>query len=171
MTMSKMIFSIISQEYPESTKELLGNVNNQMRGLLLDTQYITAFYSIYNPENQTITISNAGHALPLFYRASKKKVLALDSFGYFVGIADDSVYEEKVLKVEPGDRLFMYTDGITEIKNKEKEEYGENRLAKFIINNPDIKGDEFCDALLNDVESFAKLDYRDDDIAFLNIEF
>ena len=170
MSMAKMIFSIYSSRFT-STSGLFSSVNEQMQGLLLDTQYITSFFVIYHNISKTISYSNAGHTRALYHRASKNKVLALDTSGYFIGLSKKTNYEEKTLPVEPGDRLLLYTDGITEIKSYEGEEFGENRLAKFISEKNTVNGDTFCNALLSEVKSFAPLENRVDDIAFLNIEF
>ena len=170
MTMAKMIFSIYASRF-SSTSELFSSVNEQMNGLLLDTQYITSFFVIYNSKTKTIHYSNAGHTRALYYRCSKKKVLALDTSGFFIGLAIDSKYEEKTLQIDPGDRLLLYTDGITEIKNTNGDEFGENRLAKFLVDNISIKGEEFCNLLFKEIVSYAPHENRVDDIAFLNIEF
>lgn len=170
MSMAKMIFSIYSSRF-SSAHELFGSVNDQMNGLLLDTQYITAFFVIYDHQTKTIYYSNAGHTRALYFRASKKQVIALDANGYFIGLSKDTVYEEKKLSVEPGDKLLLYTDGITEIKNYNGDEFGENRLGKFISSHNSITGPEYCTALLDEVKAFSPLENRVDDIAFLNIEF
>ncbi|HNW28108.1 MAG TPA: SpoIIE family protein phosphatase [Spirochaetota bacterium] len=170
MSMAKMIFSIYSSRYG-STHELFGSVNEQMTGLLLDTQYITAFFVIYDSKSKTLLYSNAGHTRALYYRAAKKQVVALDTKGFFIGLAKDTVYEEKKHPVEPGDKLLLYTDGISELKNYNGEEFGENRLAKFMSEHNTVTGDSFCKALLDEVKSFSPLENRLDDIAFLNIEF
>lgn len=170
MSMAKMIFSIYSSRY-ETTRELFSSVNEQMTGLMLDTQYITAFFVIYDPSSGTIRYSNAGHTRALYHRASKNGVMALDADGLFIGLSKETIYEEKALPVEPGDTLLLYTDGITEIRNFEGKEFGENRLARFLSGKSSIKGEKFCDMLLNEVKGFAPLENRVDDIAFLRIEF
>jgi serine phosphatase RsbU (regulator of sigma subunit) len=170
MSMSKMIFNIYSTQFT-STSKMFSTVNEQMIGLLLDTQYITAFFVIYDNKTKTIRYSNAGHTRALFYRSAKNQVLALDANGFFIGLSKDTVYEEKSLAVESGDKLLLYTDGITEIKNFEGEEFGESRLARFISDKHAITGDLFCKALLQEIKTFAPLENRVDDIAFLNIEF
>jgi len=170
MTMSKMTF-LQNAPNAETSKDLMSLVNGQMRGLLMDSQYITSFYVIYDSKNSTIQFTNAGHNPPLFYRASRDAILALDTNGFFIGISDESEYENKAIKVQKGDRLFLYTDGITEIKKPDGEEYGEKRLAAFIKKNNNIKGDNFCAELLEEVDSFVPLNNRSDDIAFLSIEF
>jgi len=170
MTMSKMIFSIYSEKF-RSTSDLMTEVNKQLRGTLLDMQYITAFYLIYDNISKSLTYSNAGHTRPLYYKSSKNQIAALDSFGWFIGISDDTAYEEKKITVSSGDRLILYTDGITEAKNKEGEEFGEIRLARFIKNNHGLHNKEFCNYLIETVNEFIDGTEINDDIAFLNIEF
>ncbi len=170
MSMAKMIYSLYASRY-NSTRDYLTAINSQMRGLLLSGQYITTFYVIYDDETGTIRFTNAGHTRALYYRASKDKILALDTFGFFVGITDEVNYEEKSISVHPGDRLLLYTDGLTEIKNIARHEYGMNSLASSIKKNHHLHGEEFNKAILYDVESFSSLDNRDDDVAFLSIEF
>lgn len=170
MTMSKMMFGLYASQI-DSPRILLSRINNEIRKLILDNQYITAFYLIYDSENMRIRFTNAGHARPLYYRRSTGKVLALDTDGLFVGIKDDTEYEEKSLSVQEGDRLVLYTDGITEIKNEAREEFGEKRLARYIINNADVTGSQFCDGLLEEIRAFSGGQPPNDDIAFLNIEF
>ncbi len=170
MTMSKMLFSIYAPDY-DTTSQLMSKVNEEMRGLLLDMQYITAFYIMYDTESKILRFTNAGHTRPMFYRRNTGKVMALDTNGLFIGIKDDTYYEEKSIKVENGDRLLLYTDGITEHKNDQKEEYGETRLARYVRENGHIHGDQFCDSLLEHLESFSTLDNRTDDIALVYIEF
>ncbi len=170
MTMSKMLCSVYSRE-TNSTTELLARVNREIRNILIDSQYITAFYVIYDPEQNIIRFSNAGHTRALFYRKAKNRVLALDTDGLFLGISDVTFYEEKSLKIENGDRLFLYTDGLSEIKDNGRQEFGEARIASFIRENNDLNGDSFAETLLQKIDQFSSLKERDDDIAFLSIAF
>jgi len=170
MAMSKMIFSIYAARF-DRPGQFLKTINSNIKSVLLDGQYITCFYIIYDDSDKKIYYSNAGHTRALFYRAGSEKILALDTKGYFIGILEESDYEEKNLAIESGDRLFIYTDGLSEIKNSAKEEFGEKRIAAFIRKNTDLKGDSFCSALYHEIESFATMSERSDDLAFLNIEF
>lgn len=169
MSMAKMTFNIYSYEI-SPTQQLMSKINEEMRGLLLDMQYITAFYMLIDIEHHTITFTNAGHTRPLYYRKSTDKIIALDTNGLFLGIQDESLYEQKSIHYEPGDRCILYTDGITELKDDHNEEFGEVRLAKFLKQHNNTSG-SFCDNLLQTLEHFAPLKERSDDIAFLFIEF
>ncbi len=170
MSMSKMLFSLYAPRYTQ-TSEFFSVINNEMLKFLIGGQYITAFYVIYNKETGRITFSNAGHTKALYYRKASGNVLALDAYGLFVGIADDVEYEQKSIAVAEGDRLLLYTDGVTELKSRDKEEYGVSRLAASIKKNHALSAKSFNEAILNDVKSFTAIDERDDDIAFLSIEF
>lgn len=169
MSMAKMTFNIHSYEiFP--TQQLMSKINEEMRGLLLDMQYITAFYMLIDNDHQNIAFTNAGHTRPLYYRKSTDKIIALDTNGLFLGIQDESLYEQKSIHYESGDRCILYTDGITELKDDHNEEFGEVRLAKFLKQHNNASG-SFCDNLLQTLEHFAPLNERSDDIAFLFIEF
>jgi len=170
MAMSKMLFSIYSTR-SSSSRELLATVNNKMKGLLLDMQYITSFYAIYDHKTKELQYSNAGHTRGLYLKSSMNKVLALDTKGFFIGISESQFYENKTVKVEKGDRFLLYTDGITELKNHANDEFGEKRLARFMIDHMDADGEQFCDLLLKELKSFTSLEDRKDDLAFLYIEF
>ena len=113
------------------------------------TLNISPRFSLYiDNKTKTIKYTNAGHTRALYYRSTTKKVLALDTNGFFIGLSQESNYEEKTLSVEPGDRLLLYTDGITEIKNSQGEEFGENKLAKFIVHNVNSHGDKFLQFII-----------------------
>lgn len=170
MTMSKMLFSIYAPNY-NSTKSLLSIVNSNIRSMLLDTQYITTFYVIYDQKSNKIRFTNAGHTWALYYRSCKNSVIALDTNGFFIGISDSTVFEEKEISVEKGDRLLLYTDGVTEIKNDTHDHFGEKRLAQFMIKNHNCSGNEFCTSLIRELDKFSPIKKRTDDIAYLYIEF
>ena len=82
--------------------------------------YITVFYAIIDLENNLLYYSNAGHSVcPIVYNNREFKIL------YSAGVPisdwiDTPAYEDKLLKLEAGDKLFLYTDGITELKNKNR---------------------------------------------------
>lgn len=171
VTMSKMIFSIYAPRY-NSAKQLLTKVNDEVFKLLLDHQYISAFYAIYDPKKKILRFSNAGHCLPLLHRKSTNKIRSLDTDqGFFVGMIEESFYVEKAIKIEKGDRLIMYTDGITEVCDENKKEYGIEKLASFMKKNSYLVGQNFCDNLIKEIEDFSNNAPKNDDIALLNIEF
>jgi serine phosphatase RsbU (regulator of sigma subunit) len=170
VTMTKMIFSIYAPKY-KSTAALLTRVNSEIHELLLENQYITGFYAIYNKEQNILRFTNAGHVHPYLYRRSKNKIITLDTNGFFLGIQEESVYEEKAVRIEKGDRLFLFTDGITELRNYQKNEFGNDALKQLLLDNHDIYGDIFCNKILQSIKAYSYKNIINDDISFLNIEF
>jgi serine phosphatase RsbU (regulator of sigma subunit) len=170
VTMTKMIFSIYAPQY-KSTSALLAKVNTEIRKMLMDNQYITAFYLIYEAEKGIIRFTNAGHSRPMLYRNSTQKVIPLDTSGFFIGIINDPQYEEKAIKINTDDRLFLFTDGVTEMRDSERKEFGENSLARFLINNKESHGASFCELLHEALMSHSHKNTQSDDISYLNVEF
>jgi serine phosphatase RsbU (regulator of sigma subunit) len=170
VTMTKMIFSIYAPQY-KSTSALLAKVNTEIRKMLMDNQYITAFYLIYEAEKGIIRFTNAGHSRPMLYRSAAQKVITLDTSGFFIGIINDPQYEEKAIRINKDDRLFLFTDGITELKNVERKEYGEDNLAHFLMNNKEVHGAQFCEMLHKVLMTYSHKNTQTDDISYLNIEF
>lgn len=170
VTMTKMVFNVYADKF-SSTGDLLTKVNSEIKNLLLENQYITAFYAIYNDKDKILTFTNAGHVRPFYYRKRTEKIHLLDTAGFFLGIVDDPKYEQKALKVETGDRLLLLTDGVTELKNANREDFGEQRLAKYMKENSQSAGSVFCESLFSTLMSYIPGTERNDDIAYLNIEF
>ncbi len=170
MSMSTMLFRFHAPLYDQPS-DLFRIINTQAKSILLDGQYITAFYLIYDEKEKTLSFCNAGHTRALYYRRDKSRVIALDTEGFFLGIADISTHENRTIHVEKGDRLFLYTDGIAELKNTAGEDFGEKGLARALRTYPELKGEMFCDTLLSDLDNHASLATRSDDIAFMCIDF
>ncbi len=171
VTMSKMLFSIYANKI-FSPKKMLTKVNQEICESLTDDQYITSFYCIYDHESGKLKFSNAGHVHPLLYKRNINKVYRLiNDDGFFLGVVKSTVYDQKVVKIDKGDRLLLYTDGVTELKNNDNEEYGEKRLIQFLLSNCNSYRNYFCKKLYKSVMNHSQKNQRLDDIAFLNIEF
>ena len=93
--------------------------------------YITVFYAIYDLRNNILTYSNAGHnATPVLYNKTRKdRQIFLTTPGLPISNwAETIAYSENSIRVDPGDLLFLYTDGLAEIMNGEKAMYGQDRI-------------------------------------------
>ena len=94
--------------------------------------HVTAFYSTINLDEMTLTYSSAGHPPGIIIRSDLSYEL-LETDGIFMGMYKDEVYSEKVVKIHPGDRIFLYTDGIVETENSKKEPFGIQRIIDLAI--------------------------------------
>jgi len=103
--------------------------------LELTEQFITLFYSIYDPDKRELVYTNAGHNPPIVYRAGTGECETLEIRDYFMGGRADAQYREGTVALNQGDIVFFYTDGLKEGRNKEKEQFGLGRIVRLIKEN------------------------------------
>ncbi len=130
-------------------------------------KFITCFISILNPETGELDIINAGHNPTLHLRRGKE-LSKIEAGGVALGMFDLGLpYQNEKRVVEKGERVLMFTDGIPEAMNEDDEEYSDERLEKFCIDNCFMDADKFIDELVADVRSFTKDTPQSDDITAL----
>jgi sigma-B regulation protein RsbU (phosphoserine phosphatase) len=129
-------------------------------------KYITGFIAILDPTTSTIEYLNAGHN-PIFH-SSNQKLTKLDKGGFAFGMLDFGLpYESALIQLEPGEKILFYTDGITEAMNENNEEYSDERLEAFFLNNNFAKAEIFIKNLMTDVKIHTANTPQSDDITAL----
>jgi hypothetical protein len=134
----------------------------------LNTFFSCVLVDIY-PEKNRIIYSSAGHPDQLIQRKSWDFEM-LRRTGKLIGIHKDSEYEEQEVGFEKGDKLFLFTDGIFEEFNSEKEEFGEERIVSILKAHSDKELKELFPNILADLEEFLETKRKQDDISFIGIE-
>jgi sigma-B regulation protein RsbU (phosphoserine phosphatase) len=122
--------------------------------------YITVFYAIYDLKNRVLTYSNAGHnATPIIYnRRCKERQTHLKMPGLPISNwMEDVTYTEQSIAVKPGDVLLLYTDGLSEIKNRDKEMFGQGKVNEALQNCPDDCHRSSLDFILKSAYDFADI--------------
>jgi sigma-B regulation protein RsbU (phosphoserine phosphatase) len=109
--------------------ELLKAVNHQAYTSSLTGHYATLFYGVFDGATRTLRYVNAGHNPPVVLRRNGT-VDWLETGGAPVGIFPDSIYEESIVQLEPGDLVITYTDGVIEAANQSGEEWGVQGLLQ-----------------------------------------
>ena len=157
--------------YPDSPDDPAAVLHYLNRHLckVAEPSFMTALYAVYDAGLQTMRISRAGQPLPMIYRASESKAFELDTPGvYPLGIEP---YEIEIpvteIKLMPGDRFLVYTDGLSERFNAAGESYGETRLLKPLATDNASTPQDVIAAIMADVEQFALDHPADDDQALL----
>ena len=133
--------------------------------------YLTCFMVAID-DDYNVTYSNASHQKAIILRGETGEIEYLDTNGLFIGALEEArdTYEEKNARLEYGDRLILYTDGIPEAQNNARQEYSHERFEKIITKSSGLHGDDFADALLDDVKEFTGDIGAIDDISLLVIE-
>jgi sigma-B regulation protein RsbU (phosphoserine phosphatase) len=137
------------------------SVNRLLCRNMASGRFATFCYARVEPDASRIVYSNAGHNPPLVVRAGNGTA-TLPVGGMVLGIFPENVYAQAEVAIAPGDRVVFYTDGITEARNPEGDEYGEERLAAAAIAARALPVEAMKDALLADVTEFSQGKFDDD---------
>jgi len=111
---------------------LCHQVNRILCGNIAEGRFISFFYSVLDAPTGVMTYTNAGHYLPMLVRA-EGTVERLGAGGPVLGVLSDAEYEQAHVGIGPGDRLVMFTDGLTEARSAADEEFGEERLLDAAV--------------------------------------
>ncbi len=143
------------------------NANNPMDTDV--TQYFTMVYGILDVPTREFRYVAAGHAGPLVVPRQGAPVLH-DSTGQPVGLFADAMFEEGRLSLEPGDRLYLYTDGVTEAAGPEDEDFGSRRTAEVLGRGRPRTLETSIGHLLDEVKTWRGGASFTDDVSILGIE-
>ena len=137
------------------------SVNRLLCAQMIAGRFATCCYLRLDAASGQVAYSNAGHNPPLLARASGE-IAQLTTGGLVMGVFPDTQYAEGASAIAPGDRLVLYTDGITEARSPTGEEYGEARLAEAITRHRHASAGEAHAAILNEVQAHATDGFEDD---------
>lgn len=111
--------------------QVMREINRYIFDNTATDKFLTLFYAVLDPATGMLEYSNAGHLPPLLARRSGE-VLRLDGSGLPIGVLAEATYPEQAVRVEPGDALIVYTDGLREATRDGREEFGESRLVALV---------------------------------------
>ncbi len=134
-----------------------------------DDSYFTIFYGIFNRVNLSFRFCQAGHPSPILLR-SNAVAHSIGSGGFPVGMMPSMDWEEESITLAPGDRLVLYSDGVTESKNADGQHFSEEGLLNSLSggSQSDLRG--MLDHLHDDVRAWSGKDEYSDDISVLALE-
>ncbi len=150
---------------PMDPARMLGHLNENLADAYVRTGsgFVTAFYGIYDPAARSLRYASAGHNPPRVRREDGSMVEAVESARDIpLGVLRETRYSEATAKLNPRDTLVLYTDGITEAREKTGQLFGEKRLDQSIAQSPPDAPATIA-KVLDDVEKFASGRPADDD--------
>ncbi|RKX22954.1 MAG: hypothetical protein DRP35_00620 [Candidatus Zixiibacteriota bacterium] len=176
MSMLRTVIRIFA-DGNKSAKKTLVEVNGYLEQNIPPGMFVTIMMVIYNCKKKSINLVSAGHNPLLFYKEKTKEILKINPTGMPLGIpvTIDSTFEDKLeeitLPLRNGDLFFIFTDGLTEAKNKKNEEYGMDNLFKFVGEQASGKPYKSVAELTNNIsmelDSFSGYMNPADDITFI----
>jgi len=172
---SGILRSLAARHLPPA--DLLGELNNQLQERKLDSQYVTMLMAVWNDEDRTLRVANAGSVQPLYVtnvvtesqappsgkRATAKAAIpasvdvsTIAVEGFPLGLFPDAQYDELVIEAKPGDVLVFFSDGIVDAENAAGDMFGTDRLSDVLRKHPSAcnSAQATVDAILAEVNAF-----------------
>jgi sigma-B regulation protein RsbU (phosphoserine phosphatase) len=148
-----------------SPAKMVSRINQQLHLNTSAEKYATFFLAVYDDATGDFTYTNAGHLPPLLVRA--EKATALDVNGMVVGAFARSLYTESKIRIEPGDVLIGYTDGISEAENEFGEMFGDERMKEVVERAAGLDADGIIHSLTEAARKFAGAPELQDDMTVM----
>ena len=153
----------------------LSDVFNEVNDLLCEANseglFITAFEGVLDLETGDLAYVNAGHEMPFLYRAATGYTPEKIRPGFVLAGMEGMRYKSGVFHMEEGDRLFQYTDGVTEATDKDNQLYGMDRLNEALNRCADATPQETLEFIKEDIDRFVGDAPQFDDITMLCLEY
>lgn len=169
MALGRSILKTLERQ-GQSPADNLRNLNQIIYPDITEDMFITMLHSNFNNKTKILTYSNAGHNPLIVYRAKGDKVELHSVKGVAIGFVQGYNYKQGELKLEKGDIVLYYTDGITEAENPNKELFGFERLEKVIYDNRYNDVDTIKENILNEINIFRRDYPQVDDLTFVVIK-
>jgi sigma-B regulation protein RsbU (phosphoserine phosphatase) len=146
----------------ESPAAVCAKLNAFLCGNLAPGKFVTFFYAILNAEDRTLRYENAGHCPAILLRASGETEL-LSGDGAVLGVLPDWQYKDFGVQLAAGDRLLLFTDGVTEAANSEFEEFGNARIIQSLrVRDDTVTALATQRRILEGVTRFCSSNFQDD---------
>lgn len=149
---------------------VLETVNNQLLENNEAGMFVTVWLGIYEISTGRLTAANAGHEYPAVKRVGGSFTLFKDKHGFVMGGMEDVTYREYELTLHAGDILFLYTDGVAEATNKEKQLYGTDRMLDALNKKENADSRELLLTVRADIDLFVGEAEQFDDITMLALK-
>ena len=152
---------------PESPAALLRYLNEKLCGQISE-HFVTAFYGVYRAADRSFVFARGGHSYPILERG--EELSEIKSRGGFLGRFRAMAFEEKEVRLEAGDRLLLYTDGVIEARDDAGTIFGEERLMDALRANRDLGSNGHINAVIDSVRRFQGRDDFDDDVCLITMK-
>ena len=153
----------------ESTSEILNEANIRLCENNKESMFATVWIGILDIRTMTLQYTNAGHNNPLLQRKGQDCEELEPVHGIVLAGFENTKYKQSEIRLEKGDRLLLYTDGVTEAHDKNNKMYGIERVEKMLEDTRGCSGDTTLDKMVDDINDFAKGVSQFDDITMVII--
>ena len=152
-------------------KELLEKLNRQICSNNPEEMFVTVWFGILDLRSGTLTAANAGHEYPLLRQPGGPFEVVKDKHGFVLGGMEELSYQEYTLQLQPGARLFLYTDGVPEATSASQELFGMDRMTAALNEVCDRSPREILSRVHSSVDLFVGSAPQFDDLTMLCLEY
>jgi sigma-B regulation protein RsbU (phosphoserine phosphatase) len=154
----------------KSPKVILETVNNKLCENNETNMFVSALMGFYNIKSGKFVFVSAGHNPPLVKRGGKDYEFLRNEPCLVLGCMENAVYNEEEIMLEPGDAIYLYTDGVTEAMNANRDLFSEELLLEVMKKYKDSPPRELLFALKQEIDDFAGDAEQADDITMLALK-
>jgi serine phosphatase RsbU (regulator of sigma subunit)/predicted ester cyclase len=166
VTASCSMLRAVAQDSGYSPGEVLGRVNETLVARIPPNMFVTCFYAILDPNSCTLSYANAGHDLPYLWHGGDAEELR--ARGMPLGLMPGMEYEEKEIVLQEGDSTLLYTDGLVEAHDPQREMFGFPRLQALVAEHGEQQA--LGDFLMEELYSFVGESWeQEDDITLVTL--
>ena len=155
----------------KSPAQIFTDTNNGICSNNKEEMFVTAWLGILEISTGTLTACNAGHEYPAVRHADGSFELFRDRHGLVIGAMEGAKYREYTLQLEPGAKLFVYTDGVVEAADAEKQMFGTERMLDALNTAADAAPKEILERVQTSVDAFVRDAEQFDDLTMLCLSY
>ncbi len=158
-------------EFQTKISSLLSRVNKLLHKTFTVEHFVTLFYGeLTDDRNGLVIFANCGHNNPVHYRAADGTTEFIETTGQIMGPFPNETFKTENFLMNPGDILFLYTDGVSEAMDQQEQFYGEERIRDLVAKHHDLTARELTQTVLDDVQKFSSLGTQTDDKTIVTIK-
>jgi sigma-B regulation protein RsbU (phosphoserine phosphatase) len=170
MMVSKAIFQSVGGMC-SSAADIMTKANELICSNNQEEMFVTVWIGVLEISTGKLKAANAGHEYPAVKHSDGSFELLKDKHGVVIGAMEGAVYHDYEINLRPGDKVFVYTDGVPEAANSENEMFGTDRMIEALNAAPDASPEEMTGNVRSEVETFAGDAEQFDDITMLALEY
>jgi len=170
MAASRSVFRMLSEE-KLTVGDIMIRANKRIKKDIKSGMFVALLYAVLDGRNKILSFCSAGQTQPVYFSSKTGEARLQETLGdrFPLGLLDDADYQETQIRLEPGDRLFFYTDGIVEAMNANREIFGFDRVLEIVQKEKASSADVLLHQILEQVKEFADSAIQHDDITVISV--
>jgi len=168
MAAARSVFRMLSEE-KFTVGDIMIRANKRIKKDIKSGMFVALLYAVLDGRNKMLSLCSAGQTQPIYFSSRTGEAKLQQTLGdkFPLGILDEADYQETQIRLEPGDRLVFYTDGIVEAMNANREIFGFDRLLQVVRQAGSMNADHLLKEIMNQVNEFCRGASQNDDLTVI----